>query len=163
MYKNKKVIIVLPAYNAARTLSATLSDIPSNLVDEIILCDDNSTDNTVELAHTLNIKHIITHNTNRGYGANQKSLYQKALDLGGDIIIMLHPDYQYTPKLIGAMVYVENKHGLFSTYKSITDRISSIVSEINPDYKYPNCIYNDRRAASSTIFCRSLTRSDQYH
>jgi glycosyltransferase involved in cell wall biosynthesis len=106
MYKNKKVIVVLPAYNAAMTLEKTYREIPFDLVDEVILCDDASKDNTVSLASQLGIKHIIVHEKNKGYGGNQKSLYNKALELGGDIVIMLHPDYQYTPLLIPSMVNI---------------------------------------------------------
>ncbi|MBK8347076.1 MAG: glycosyltransferase family 2 protein [Saprospiraceae bacterium] len=106
MYKNKKVVVVLPAYNAALTLRKTYEEIPFDLVDEVILCDDASRDNTVALAGEIGIKHIIRHEKNKGYGGNQKSLYNKALELGGDIIIMLHPDYQYTPLLIPSMVNI---------------------------------------------------------
>lgn len=106
MYKGKKVIAVLPAYNAALTLEKTYNEIPFDLVDEVILCDDASKDNTSELARKIGIKHVIVHEQNKGYGGNQKSLYNKALELGGDIVIMLHPDYQYTPKLIPAMVNI---------------------------------------------------------
>ena len=106
MYKGKKVIVVLPAYNAALTLEKTYKEIPFDLVDEVILCDDASSDNTSELARQIGIKHVITHEKNKGYGGNQKSLYNKSLELGGDIVIMLHPDYQYTPKLIPAMVNI---------------------------------------------------------
>ena len=106
MYNDKKVIVVLPAYNAALTLEQTYKEIPMDLVDEVILCDDASSDNTLELGKQLGIKHLIRHEKNKGYGGNQKSLYNKALELGGDIIIMLHPDYQYTPKLIPSMVNI---------------------------------------------------------
>jgi len=106
MYKDKKVVVVLPAYNAARTIQQTYQEIPFPLVDEVVLCDDFSSDSTVELARELGISHILQHPANLGYGGNQKSLYRKALELGGDIIIMLHPDYQYTPKLIPAMVNI---------------------------------------------------------
>ena len=106
MYKSKKIIVVLPAYNAEATLEKTYKEIPMDLVDEVILCDDASRDKTVERAHELGIKHIIRHDTNKGYGGNQKSLYNKALELDGDIVIMLHPDYQYTPKLIPSMVNI---------------------------------------------------------
>lgn len=106
MYNGKKVIVVLPAYNAALTLEKTYNEIPFHLVDEVILCDDASKDNTSELAEKIGIKHVIRHEKNKGYGGNQKSLYNKALELGGDIVIMLHPDYQYTPKLIPAMVNI---------------------------------------------------------
>lgn len=106
MYKGKKVIVVLPAYNAALTLEKTYKEIPQDLVDEVILCDDASNDNTSQLAKQIGIQHVIVHEKNKGYGGNQKSLYNKALELGGDIVIMLHPDYQYTPKLIPAMVNI---------------------------------------------------------
>ncbi len=106
MYKGKKVVVVLPAYNAALTLEKTYKEIPMDLVDEVILCDDASSDNTSELAAKIGINHVIVHEKNKGYGGNQKSLYNKALDLGGDIVIMLHPDYQYTPLLIPAMVNI---------------------------------------------------------
>lgn len=106
MYKNKKVIVVLPAYRAAATLERTYREIPFDVVDEVVLCDDASSDNTVEVATAIGIKHIIVHERNKGYGGNQKSLYDKALALNGDIIIMLHPDYQYTPKLIPTMVNI---------------------------------------------------------
>lgn len=103
--KKKKVIVVLPAYNAAQTLEKTVREIP-DWVDEIILTDDASKDNTVALAKSIGIKHIIQHDNNKGYGGNQKSCYNKALELGGEIVIMLHPDYQYTPMLIPAMVSI---------------------------------------------------------
>jgi glycosyltransferase involved in cell wall biosynthesis len=106
MYKGKKVIVVMPAYNASKTLEKTYNEIPFDLVDEVILCDDKSTDNTAEKARSIGIKHVIVHEINKGYGGNQKSLYNKALELGGDIVIMLHPDYQYTPMLIPAMVNI---------------------------------------------------------
>lgn len=106
MYKNKKVVVVLPAYNAALTLEKTYNEIPFDIVDEVILCDDASKDNTVNLAKKIGINHVIEHQKNKGYGGNQKSLYNKALELGADIVIMLHPDYQYTPLLIPSMVNI---------------------------------------------------------
>jgi glycosyltransferase involved in cell wall biosynthesis len=102
MLNDKKIIVVLPAYNAAKTIEKTVREIPS-IVDEIILTDDFSRDETVAIAKKIGIRHIISHEKNKGYGANQKSCYDKALELGADIIVMLHPDYQYTPKLIPAM------------------------------------------------------------
>jgi glycosyltransferase involved in cell wall biosynthesis len=93
----------MPAYNAALTLEKTFKEIP-NWVDEVILTDDASTDGTVELAKQLGIKHVLQHDRNKGYGGNQKTCYNKALELNGDIVIMVHPDYQYTPKLIPSMV-----------------------------------------------------------
>ncbi|MDC7993632.1 glycosyltransferase family 2 protein [Altibacter sp. HG106] len=106
MIKNKKVAVVLPAYNAARTLEQTYREIPFDIVDEVILVDDFSTDNTYELAQKIGVTHVIKHESNKGYGGNQKSCYRKALELGADIVVMLHPDYQYTPKLIHSMCYL---------------------------------------------------------
>lgn len=104
MYNGKKVIVVLPAYNAGLTLRKTYEEIPFNIVDEVVLTDDKSRDDTVAVGKELGIKHIIEHKQNRGYGGNQKSCYDKALELGGDIVVMLHPDYQYTPKLLVSMI-----------------------------------------------------------
>ncbi len=106
MINNHKVVAVLPAYNAALTLEKTYGEIDFDVVDDVVLVDDNSTDDTVEVAHNLGIKHIIKHDNNKGYGGNQKSCYNKALDLGADIVVMLHPDYQYTPKLLPSMCHI---------------------------------------------------------
>lgn len=106
MIKNKKVVVVLPAYNAALTLEQTYNEIPFDIVDEVVLVDDRSKDNTVEVAGKIGIKHIIRHEKNKGYGGNQKSCYNKALELNADIVIMLHPDYQYTPMLIASMAHI---------------------------------------------------------
>lgn len=103
MLNGKKICVVLPAYNAAETLEMTYAEIPFDIVDEVVLVDDASKDNTSEVGRKLGIQHIVRHEQNRGYGGNQKSCYDKALSLGADIIIMLHPDYQYTPKLIHAI------------------------------------------------------------
>lgn len=103
MLADKKIVVVLPAYNASQTLEKTYNEIPFDIVDEVVLVDDKSSDNTVQVGKQLGIKHIISHDVNKGYGGNQKSCYNKALDLGADIVIMLHPDYQYTPMLIPAM------------------------------------------------------------
>lgn len=152
MYKGKKVIAVLPAYNAALTLEKTYREIPFDLVDEVILCDDASQDNTSDLAQELGIQHIIIHEQNKGYGGNQKSLYNKALELGGDIVIMLHPDYQYTPKLIPAMVNIigDNLYpvvlgsrilgkgalaGGMPLYKYIANRFLTLTQNILINYK----------------------------
>ena len=106
MIKGKKVVVVLPAYNAAKTLEITYNEIDFSIVDEVILVDDNSKDETIKEAHRLGIHHIISHEVNKGYGGNQKTCYNKALELGADIVIMLHPDYQYTPKLIPSMSHL---------------------------------------------------------
>lgn len=99
-------MVVLPAYNAELTLERTHQEIPFDIVDELILVDDHSPDNTYEIATKLGIKHVIRHEENKGYGGNQKTCYNKALEIGADIVIMLHPDYQYTPKLIQSMAYL---------------------------------------------------------
>jgi glycosyltransferase involved in cell wall biosynthesis len=106
MYNGKKVVVVMPAYRAALTVERTYREIPFDLVDEVILVDDHSPDNTVEVAKGLGIRHVIRHDVNKGYGGNQKTCYSKALELGGDIVIMLHPDYQYTPLLLTAMISI---------------------------------------------------------
>jgi len=106
MINNKKVVVVLPAYNAAKTLEKTYFEIPMDIVDEVVITDDASIDNTVELAKKIGIKHVISHDKNKGYGGNQKTCYDYALTLNADIIIMLHPDYQYTPKLIRAITSI---------------------------------------------------------
>ena len=105
MVYGKKVVVVLPAFNAERTLRKTYEELPSEVVDETILIDDASTDETVRIANDIKIKTII-HESNQGYGANQKTCYNAALESGGDIIVMLHPDYQYPPKLVVPMAYM---------------------------------------------------------
>ncbi len=152
MYKGKKVVVVLPAYNAALTLEQTYKEIPFDLVDEVILCDDASKDNTSQLAKDIGIQHVITHEKNKGYGGNQKSLYNKALELGGDIVIMLHPDYQYTPKLIPAMVNIIGDElypvvlgsrilgvgalrGGMPIYKYVANRFLTLVQNLLVNYK----------------------------
>jgi len=105
MIRNNYIAVVLPAYNAAKTLMETYNEIPLDIVDEVILVDDASTDETAKIASTLNLK-LIVHDKNKGYGGNQKSCYTAALETKADIVIMLHPDYQYTPKLISAMAHL---------------------------------------------------------
>lgn len=106
MFNGKKVIVVMPAYRAALTLERTYREIPFDIVDDVILVDDASPDNTVEVAKALGIRHVIRHDKNKGYGGNQKTCYRKALELGGDIVVMLHPDYQYTPMLLTAIISI---------------------------------------------------------
>ena len=152
MYNGKKVVVVLPAYNAALTLEKTYREIPFDVVDEVVLCDDASSDDTSVLAKKIGIQHVITHPDNRGYGGNQKSLYNKALELGADIVIMLHPDYQYTPKLIPAMVNIIGEElypvvlgsrilgkgalaGGMPLYKYIANRLLTFFQNLMVDYK----------------------------
>jgi len=106
MIHGKRVVVVMPAYNAEKTLEQTYSEIPKDVVDEVILTDDCSRDGTVEKARALGISEVLIHPRNRGYGGNQKTCYDRALELGADIVIMLHPDYQYTPRLIESMAYM---------------------------------------------------------
>lgn len=106
MLNGKKIIVVLPAYNAEQTLEDTYSEIPLDIVDIVVLVDDGSTDQTVEVGKRIGIKHIIVHENNKGYGSNQKTCYDKAMELNADIVIMLHPDYQYSPKLIPSLAYI---------------------------------------------------------
>ena len=103
MFHGKKIVVVMPAYNAARTIEQTYREIPLDLVDEVVVTDDASSDETVEVAHRLGLRTLV-HEKNRGYGGNQKTCYTEALRLGADVIVMLHPDYQYTPKLLPAMI-----------------------------------------------------------
>jgi glycosyltransferase involved in cell wall biosynthesis len=106
MIRDKSIAVVMPAYNAEKTLESTFRAIPKDIVDQVILVDDKSSDKTVDLARELGIKNIIEHQENKGYGGNQKSCYLKALDLKADIVVMLHPDYQYDPRLIHSMCYL---------------------------------------------------------
>jgi len=106
MIRDKSIAVVMPAYNAEKTLQRTYRAIPMDIVDHVILVDDKSNDQTVILARELGIKQIIEHEENKGYGGNQKSCYLKALDLKADIVVMLHPDYQYDPRLIHSMCYL---------------------------------------------------------
>ncbi len=106
MIKGKKLVVILPAYNAEKTLKKTYDEIPFDIVDEVVLVDDKSSDNTAGLAKEIGIQHVIIHEKNKGYGGNQKSCYNKALELNADIVVMLHPDYQYTPKLIESMAHL---------------------------------------------------------
>jgi glycosyltransferase involved in cell wall biosynthesis len=114
MYNSKKIIVIMPAYNAAATLQRTYDEVMAqNMVDQVIVVDDASHDETTRIARTLPHTLVHTHAKNKGYGANQKTCYRLALEQGGDIIIMVHPDYQYTPKLIPAMASMIG-NGLYS-------------------------------------------------
>jgi glycosyltransferase involved in cell wall biosynthesis len=135
MINGKKIVVVLPAYNAAKTLEKTYREIDFTVVDDVILVDDASKDNTIEVAKGLGINHILKHNVNWGYGGNQKSCYEFALKIGADIVIMLHPDYQYNPKLIPSMAYLI-AHNVFHVV--LGSRILGDKAMINgmPFYKY---------------------------
>ena len=106
MYQGKKIVVVLPAYNAALTLEKTYKEIPFDIVDDVVLVDDASSDETAVVGKKIGIKHVLVHEQNKGYGGNQKTCYNKAMELEADIVIMLHPDYQYTPRLITAMASI---------------------------------------------------------
>jgi glycosyltransferase involved in cell wall biosynthesis len=135
MVVGKKVVVVMPAYNAEKTLQRTFDEIPKDIVDEVILVDDKSRDNTFELARSLGIDKVIRHEVNRGYGGNQKTCYKEALRSGADIVVMLHPDYQYTPKLIEAMVY-PIAHGLFPVMLGARTLGKGALEGGMPLYKY---------------------------
>jgi glycosyltransferase involved in cell wall biosynthesis len=170
MYKGQKVVVVMPAYNAALTLVKTHQEIPFDIVDAVILCDDNSKDNTIEVAQQLGIQHIIKHDKNKGYGGNQKSLYNKALEIGADIVIMVHPDYQYTPKLIPSMVNIIGEdlypvvlgsrilgkgalQGGMPLYKYIANRFLTATQNLLVNYKLSE-YHTGYRAFSRTVLER---------
>ena len=146
MIHKNKIVVVMPAYNAAKTLITTYNEIPLDIVDEVLLVDDASTDETSVIAKQLGIS-VIVHASNQGYGGNQKTCYDAALQAGADIVIMLHPDYQYTPKLIGAMSYLlecgefdivlgsrilggKTRMGGMPIYKYIFNRILTLIQNI---------------------------------
>jgi len=157
MINNKIITVVLPAYNASQTLGKTYSEIPFDIVDNVILVDDCSNDNTIEVATSIGIKEIISHNKNLGYGGNQKSCYKRAIELKSDIIILLHPDYQYTPKLIHSMSYLI-ADGVYDVV--LGSRIlgrGAIVGGM-PRYKY---IFNRLLTLSQNILMRQ--KLSEYH
>ena len=167
MINNKKVTVVLPAYNAAKTLKMTYNEIPFDIVDEVVLVDDKSNDETTKIAKDLGIKHIIIHEQNKGYGGNQKTCYRKALELESDIVVMLHPDYQYTPKLIHSMAYlIANEvfevvmgsrilgrgaiRGGMPLYKYVANRILTLLQNLLMNQKLSE-YHTGYRAFSSTV------------
>ena len=135
MLKDKKIIVVMPAYNAAQTLEQTYREIPADIVDEVILVDDCSSDGTVEVAQSLGIRHVLRHDVNKGYGGNQKTCYGRALQLGADIVIMLHPDYQYTPQLIESIAYMM-ANGLYPVVLASRILGNGALKGGMPRYKY---------------------------
>lgn len=135
MTKKSKVIVILPAYNAEKTLEKTVKDIPVDIVDEIILVDDASSDETVSLAQKLNLT-VHIHEKNKGYGGNQKTCYKLALQKGADIIIMIHPDYQYDPKVIKYLVgFIEEGYADVMLGSRIRSRNEALQGGM-PRYKY---------------------------
>lgn len=156
MLNNKKIVVVLPAYNAELTLERTYNEIPKDIVDEVILVDDASSDSTVQLAKKLGIT-TITHEKNRGYGGNQKTCYAAALKSGADIVVMVHPDYQYTPKLITPMASMVG----FEVYDCVLgSRIlgGGALSGGMPIYKY---IFNRFLTATQNILLGQ--KLSEYH
>lgn len=168
MIENKKVVVVLPAYNAAKTLEVTYNELPFDIVDDVVLVDDASKDDTAAVAEKIGIKHVVVHDNNRGYGGNQKSCYNKAIELGADIVIMVHPDYQYTPKLVKSMcsiiandvfpvVYASRilgkgaLKGGMPIYKYIANRILTLFQNIMMGQKLSE-YHTGYRAFSTEVF-----------
>ncbi len=180
MLLGKKIVVVLPAYNAELTLEKTYREIPLDIVDEVVLVDDHSKDKTVEVAQRIGIRHIIRHDLNKGYGGNQKTCYNKALELGADIVIMLHPDYQYTPKLITAMASIiandvypvviasrilgrGARAGGMPVYKYIANRLLTLFQNIFINYKLSE-YHTGYRAFSRKVLesIRFMQNSDDF-
>lgn len=134
MLNGKKIVVVMPAYNAEKTLKKTYEEIPKDIVDDIILTDDKSCDRTVEVAKAMKIKTFV-HDQNKGYGANQKTCYQEALKLGADVVVMLHPDYQYPPKLITPMAGLITS-GMFDVVLGSRILGNNAIKGGMPVYKY---------------------------
>ncbi len=134
MFAGKKVVVVMPAYNAEKTLERTVAEIDRQIVDDIVLVDDCSRDMTVKLAEKLGL-HVLVHDKNRGYGGNQKTCYRKAIQLGADVVVMVHPDYQYTPKLIPALVAMQTS-GLFDIVLASRILSGGALAGGMPWYKY---------------------------
>jgi len=174
MLKGKKICVVLPAYKAEGTLEATYKEIPFNIVDEVVLVDDCSPDSTIEVAKKIGIQHIIRHEENRGYGGNQKSCYDKALSLGADIVVMLHPDYQYDPRLIESMCYLI-ANGVYPVVLGSRILGKGALKGGMPKYKYffnrcltafQNFVMNQKLAEYHTgyrAFSREVLEGINYH
>ena len=174
MINNQKITVVLPAYNAEKTLEQTYHEIPLDIVDEIILVDDLSSDNTIQKAKEIGIRHIIEHKSNKGYGGNQKSCYNKALEINSDIVVMLHPDYQYTPKLIHSMCYII-ANGLYDAVLASRILGKGAIKGGMPVYKYisnrvltfaQNFLMNQKLSEYHTgfrAFSRKVLESINYH
>lgn len=152
MINGKKIVVVMPAYNAALTLEKTYAELPADIVDEVILVDDASTDGTADVARAIGIEHVVVHDRNLGYGGNQKTCYATALDRGADVVVMVHPDYQYTPRLIRPMASliadgvfdcvlgsrilgVGALKGGMPIYKYLANRLLTLIQNLAVDYK----------------------------
>ena len=174
MLKGKKICVVLPAYKAEVTLKATYQEIPFDIVDDVVLVDDCSPDSTIEVAKELGIRHIIRHDENRGYGGNQKTCYDKALSLGADIVVMLHPDYQYDPRLIESMCYLI-ANGVYPVVLGSRILGKGALKGGMPKYKYffnrcltafQNLVMNQKLAEYHTgyrAFSREVLETINYH
>jgi len=174
MIRDRKITVVLPAYNAEKTLEQTYREIPFDIVDDVVLVDDLSHDKTIEKARQLGIKHIIVHAQNKGYGGNQKSCYDKAVEIGSDIVVMLHPDYQYTPKLIHSMCYLIS-NGVYEVVLGSRILGKGALKGGMPFYKYianrlltmtQNILMNQKLSEYHTgyrAFTRNVLESIDYH
>jgi glycosyltransferase involved in cell wall biosynthesis len=156
MLNNKKIVVVMPAYRAEKTIKKTFDDIPLNIVDDIILVDDASGDKTPQIAERLGIK-VFVHEKNMGYGANQKTCYKAALEAGADVVVMLHPDYQYNPRLITAMSSLISE-GIYDVMLASRILGNSALTGGMPLYKY---IFNRFLTASENIMIRQ--KLSEYH
>jgi glycosyltransferase involved in cell wall biosynthesis len=157
MLHGKKIIVVFPAYNAAKTIADTYREIPFDIVDDVILVDDCSHDDTVQIAEQLGIRHIHRHEKNKGYGGNQKTCYDTALSLGADIVIMLHPDYQYTPRLIPSMAHLL-ANGVYSVVLGSRILGNGALRGGMPLYKY---VFNRLLTVFQNIMIRA--KLSEYH
>ena len=156
MFHGKKIVVVMPAYNAAKTIEKTYREIPMDLVDEVVVTDDASPDDTVEVSKQLGL-HTLVHQRNRGYGGNQKTCYAEALRLGADVTVMLHPDYQYTPALLPAIIAMITD-GPFDAVLGSRVLGGRALSGGMPMYKY---IANRGLTAAQNLFCGA--KLSEYH
>ncbi len=156
MFHGKRIVVVMPAYNAARTIERTYLEIPLDLVDDVIVTDDASHDETVEIARRLGLRTLV-HVENRGYGGNQKTCYTEALRLGADVVVMLHPDYQYTPKLLPAMIGLVTD-GPFDVVLGSRVLGGRALSGGMPLYKY---VANRLLTAAQNLLCGA--KLSEYH
>jgi glycosyltransferase involved in cell wall biosynthesis len=177
MIKGKKVVVVMPAYNAARTLEQTYRDLPHDLIDDVVLVDDHSRDDTAAIAQRCGIRHIVIHDVNLGYGGNQKSCYTRALECDADIVLMIHPDYQYTPKLAAAMISLV-ADGVFDcvlgsrilgtgairggmpVYKYVANRLLTFLQNLMIPYKLSEYHTGYRAFSREVLTCLPLQYND---